>query len=108
MDLEHNFNYNNLIELTELFREKKEDDSYSEYCSKLFITWEDIKMVQENPHKDWTKFTGPKFFLHIHGYANPKLIYGDINELITFWQAFRNEFPLWTKPQPDDEEDETR
>lgn len=107
-ELDHNYNFNDLLEVTEIFRiiEEQQDSegkvtktSY-EYGGKTSIVWEDIKMIKQYAYPDdWVKYKGEKYHVTLHGYPNDLLVLGSYKEIANYWNILRNTYPLFEEIQ---------
>lgn len=116
-------NYNDPIELTEIFRistpvfknkeedplafEKDDEDFVStlanvdmkteEYSMKTAILWEDIKSLKQYAYgdKDWRQLKGEKYYISLHNTNNDILVLGNYKSMLEHWKLFRNEYPVF-------------
>lgn len=98
MDIEHNINFNDPVEVTEIFRFR--DDSPEkiliEYGSKASFCWEDVMFIKDYCFPDdWKKYPGPKYNLKLRGHPENLLVHGDYFEILKYWTLFRNSYPLF-------------
>lgn len=113
-------NYNDPIELVEIFRfedpndtnkppeyedeklqelyeqaEGKKEKELKEFCKKHWVAWEDIKSVSEYPFPDdWKKFTGEKFFIDLKD-GKYILVQGNATSFAQAWSEFRNKYRMY-------------
>lgn len=104
MEIEHNLNFNNPLELTVIFRsENRHTKKTEEYGHKLAVGWENIKTVEEYAFKDdWELYKGEKYIIELYDNRESRLILGSYDTMINYWRQFRNEFPLFVKPNSED------
>lgn len=104
MDIEHAFNFNDPIEVTEIFRfrEKErhgevESETMKEFGSKAAFCWEDVMFIKDYPYTDdWKTYIGPKYWVKLRNYPENILILGDYESMYSYWMQFRNTYPLFT------------
>lgn len=117
-------NYNDPIEVTEIFRlpiappepEDGEDYSpeirdiilrkqktqpeyeYEEYSLQRQICWEDIKTIRQYGYKDnWKNLKGEKFLIHLGFQQDEILVLGSYRNMCDHWRTFRNTYPIFVK-----------
>lgn len=97
MDLNHEFNFNNPVEVTKIFRYRKnENEALQEYSCKASFCWEDVMYIEEYPYKDdWEKHRGSKYYVTLRSYSESLLVLGDYESMIQYWSDFRNKYPLY-------------
>lgn len=113
-------NYNDPIEVTELFRvpiapeEEGEEYSeeireiltkntktaveyeYEEFSLKRQVCWEDIKSIRQYGFKDnWKKYKGEKYLIHLSYQPEEVLVFGNYQAMCEYWREFRNTYPLF-------------
>lgn len=97
MEIEHDFNFNTVLELIEVFR-IKEEDKYEEFNGKFCIGWEDVKLIQQYPYPDnWELGRGEKYYLCLHNNSERKLVLGSYESMKHYWDMFRNRYPLFSQ-----------
>lgn len=101
MEVQHDFNFNEPLELTEIFRFPVGEGQNQEFTGKIYIGWEDIKLIKSYPFVDnWEENKGPKFYLFTHNHPE-FLILGDMDQLTAYWKAFRLKYPLFRSQEKD-------
>lgn len=101
-------NYNDPVEVTEIFRvitipapteeEPKPETTTKEYAHKLSFGWEGVKSIREYCYADdWTHYKGPKFHLRVDSNSEESLILGDYHAFYSHWRNFRNNYPLFVE-----------
>lgn len=109
MELNHGINFNDPIEVTEIFRTSDKDKETGEqvqheFGSRACFGWEDVMFVKEYPFDDtWEKYHGPKYYIRLRGYEEMLLVYGEYEVMFKYWTQFRNEYPMY-KFKPDEED----
>lgn len=104
MDLEHNFNFNDPVEVTTIFRMPEISGKPKEYSSKISFGWEDIKLVEEHAYADdWETYKGPKYWITLHHEPQGRLVLGSYMSMTEHWRHFRNRYPLF-RDAPTDED----
>lgn len=117
--MEENFNFNDPLELTEVFRTvnqlaigdiiigpedepefseeaKPRKPEIKEYAFKHCLGWEDVKSVKEYMYPDdWKEHKGPKFYLKVDGNADDIIVLGNYKSMTEHWRMFRNKYPLY-------------
>jgi len=112
--LDPNYNFNDPLKLTVIFREPvykdgedkdnyelyqelgikvdtKVDREYTEHSGEVYILWEQIMAIKSYPYQeDWKKFKGPKFYISCYDTTNDYLVFGDINKIVGYWTMYRN------------------
>lgn len=112
--LDPNYNFNDPLKLTVIFREpiyKDDDDKtnyelmaelgikvdtkvereYTEHSGEVYILWEQILAIKSYPYKDdWKKFKGPKFYVSCYDTSNDYLVFGNVDEIVAYWTQYRN------------------
>lgn len=99
-DLQHSYNFNDPLELIEIFRatDNSGDTKLKEYSGKVSINWEDIKLVKEYPYEDnWETHKGEKFYLTLYNYPHDLLILGSYGAITKQRRILRNEYPIFEK-----------
>lgn len=101
MDLRHDFNYNDPVEVMEIFRYRKNDDeALQEFGSKSMFGWEDVIFIKEYAFPDdWKKYNGPKYHVMLRGHNSEMLVLGDYESMARYWTQFRNKYPLFTEDE---------
>jgi hypothetical protein len=116
MEIDRNYNFNDPLKLTIIFREPifKEGEldttqleemgiqvavsnktrEYDEYAGSISILWEDVLSIKTYPYKDeWKKFKGEKFYIAVEGQGPEYLVYGSTEQILAYWAMFRNRYP---------------
>lgn len=97
MDIEHDYNFNDPVEVVKIFRYRKnEEEAMQEFGSRCTFCWEDVSGVEEYPFiDDWKKYTGSKYYIRLRSIAEPLLVFGDYDSVSKYWLMFRNKYPLY-------------
>ena len=96
MELQHDYNYNDPLELRELFKVTQTDGTSQEYSGLTTICWEDIRFIDQYFYPDnWKDYPGEKFYLMLTNYPTPKLILGSYENITRYWKQMRNEYPIF-------------
>jgi hypothetical protein len=116
-------NFNDPIELTEIFRistpivkdkeqdplhfEKDDEDFIStltstefkteEYSMKTAVLWEDIKSLRQYCYNDndWKHLKGEKYYVNVISCEREILVLGSYKSMFEHWKLFRNEYPMY-------------
>lgn len=98
MEITHNFNFNDPIEATRVFRYRDDKGKVTgEYSSKVAFGWEDLSYIESYPfNEEWEKFKGEKYTVKLRGQEDLFLLLGDYDSMLRYWIQFRNTYPLFT------------
>jgi hypothetical protein len=101
MEIEQDYNFNDPVEVVEIFRIAGETGKATEYSSKSSFLWEDLKLIEEYPYPDnWEKYSGEKYHIILNGLP-PKLVLGSYHSMKMYWIMFRNSYPIFVDRQED-------
>ena len=102
MELPHDFNFNDPLELKEIFR----NPEGQEFSATVAVCWEDLKGIEEYPYPDtWKKYPGEKYSITLVGQTS-KLILGSFDSILRHWRDFRNKYPLFVPSHEDKDDDD--
>jgi hypothetical protein len=90
-------NFNDPVEVLQIFRTRDEKGKATEYSNKLCFVWEDLKRVEEYAYPDnWETHVGAKCCIVLAG-DDPigRVILYDYQSMKGHWTTFRRSCPLY-------------
>lgn len=99
--VEKDYNFNDPVEVTSIFREQiktEEGIETEEFSAKCCFLWENVVGIEEYAHPDnWVKYPGAKVFVHLQPLGT-KLLLGDYQNMKNYFRMYRRACPTFIRP----------
>lgn len=103
MELEQDYNFNDPVEVTEIFRVRQDEKGpIEEFGSRSAFCWEDVTLIKNYAYPDdWRSYPGPKYYVKLRSYPESILVLGEYESMLLYWMMFRNMYPIYLPGEED-------